>query len=429
MVNYPAVSCPAGYTCTANSGVVSLPTIQQGSSFTHAYSDARTYKVTFTVRNNLGLSTQSTATVKVTNSNASPLNIISPNGGEVWQKGSMQAVTWNAPAYFRATYADIMLIPYMAPCNTSAPCPMYKVMTYPIAKGISINQNSFTWKVGDYIPEVMTMIYPPVYPTVPDGQYTAQICEVGGGNCDTSNRPFTISTTDSPKVVTPNGGETWLSNSAQLLRWTTSNGLSSNTRLDLYLDQTGIYCIKAPCGSTYILDKNIPITMAYNWVVATDMNNVKIPDGSYNFRVCIAGSTTNCDSSDQSFKIISTVAVPDVNIVSPNGGQTYKIGSQVPITWKLDGTIKPEYYVWLRLGEGGTNGAIAVLKATDPSAYTWTIPSAVVMGDVIGDLSPGSYKVHIGLYDGPVCTGFCAPGNYGKLIAYDDSDSYITITR
>lgn len=314
MVNYPAVPCPAGYTCVANSGVVPLPTIQQGSSFTHAYSDARTYKVTFTVRNNLGLSTRSTATVKVTNSNASPLNIISPNGGEVWTKGTTQTIKWNSPAYFRATYADLKIVRYTPPCLVSSPCPLAPAeIPRIIATNISINLNSFSWKVGDYIPEVMTMIYPPVYPTVGDGQYVIQVCETGTNNCDSSDRPFTIKSNSIPQVTSPNSGEVWVANSAQYLRWNIPAGMDTMTRVDLYLDQKIECNVAIPAGamtqcppiSTYILDKNIPITMVYNWLVATDINNAKIPDGTYTFRVCLAGSTTNCDSSDQSFKIVT----------------------------------------------------------------------------------------------------------------------------
>ncbi len=316
MVNYPAVSCPAGYTCVANSGVVALPTVQQGSSFTHAYSDARTYKVTFTVRNNLGLSTQSTATVKVTNSNASPLNIISPNGGEIWTKGTTQTIKWNSLAYFRATYADLKLVPYyQCPVGSGCPAISRALVTYAIAKNISINQNSLSWKVGEYIPEVMTMIYPPVYPTVDDGQYTIEICEAGTSNCESSDRPFTIKSNSVPQVTSPNGGETWIANSAQYLRWGIPTGMDPMTRVDLYLDQEIECNVAIPAGAmtqcppmrTYILDKNIPITMAYNWLVATDINNAKILAGNYVFRVCIAGSTTKCDSSDKYFTISQEV--------------------------------------------------------------------------------------------------------------------------
>lgn len=305
---YQTVACPTGYSCTPLSGVAVAPAFQQGSTFTHSYASARTYKVTIVVHNNIGLSARSTATVKVLGTNAGSLNLISPNGGEVWTKGTMQTIQWTSPAYFRATYADISVIPYMTCTNT--PCPMYKLMTYPIAKNISINQNSFSWKVGDYIPEVMTMIYPPVYPTVPDGQYTVQICEVGGGTCETSDRPFTIKSNSIPQVTSPNGGEVWLANTSQYLRWSIPTGTDPMTRVDLYLDPTPVVinCIMAPCPTPalhapYVLDKNIPITMAYYWIVATDINNAQIPAGSYTFRVCTIGSTTRCDSSDAQFTI------------------------------------------------------------------------------------------------------------------------------
>lgn len=322
VIAYDHSLCPVGYTCTPNAGVASTPTVQQGSTFTHSYSDARTYKVTFTVRNNLGLSAQSTATVKVANSNASPLNIISPNGGEVWTKGTTQNIRWSAPAYFRATYADLKLVPYYQPC-TGQVCPMgaqtsgaQTSMLYPyrapytIATNISINQNSYSWKVGNVLTDG-NLDTPVGQIVAPDGQYTIQVCETGTNNCDSSDRPFTIKSNSVPQVTAPNGGEVWTANSAQYLRWNIPAGLDTMTRVDLYLDM-GAPCPTLPpnagisiqCLPTYTLDKNIPITMAYNWLVATDINNVKIPAGNYTFRVCVAGLTTNCDSSDNQFTII-----------------------------------------------------------------------------------------------------------------------------
>ncbi len=353
-LNYMMSACPAGYSCTPNAGVASAPTVQQGSTFTHSYSEARTYKVTFIVRNSLGLSAQSTATVKVANSNVSPLNIISPNGGEVWTKGTTQNIRWNAPAYFRATYADITLVPYYQQC-TGQVCPMGAQTSgaqtsmmypyhapYPIAKNISINQNSFSWKVGDYIPEVMTMIYPPVYPTVPDGQYTIQICETGTNNCDSSDRPFTIKSNSIPQVTSPNGGEVWMANSSQYLRWSIPTGMDTMTRVDLYLDAGAPCSTMVTGGPTYFclpiytLDKNIPITMAYNWLVATDINNAKIPAGNYSFRVCVAGSTTNCDSSDKPFTISSPTS-QTIKVTSPNGGEGWTANSTHQISWSVTG--------------------------------------------------------------------------------------------
>ena len=233
VISYPAATCPVGYACdAAGLNIPPPPPVQQDATFSHSYSSSRTYKVTFSVKNSLGLTTQSIISVNVVNPSASPLNIISPNGGETWEKGTSQTVRWNAPAYFRATYADITIIEYQY-CPNNALCKFRPALTYPIAKNISINQNSFTWKVGDYIPEVMTMIYPPVYPTVPDGQYLVQICETGTNNCDTSNKPFTVSSVANPQVTKPNGGESWVSKTTQELRWNIPTSMSMSTRLDL----------------------------------------------------------------------------------------------------------------------------------------------------------------------------------------------------
>lgn len=307
--------CPTGYQC--NTAVTASPSVQQNSTFTHSYSWTGTYTVRFTVRNSVGLSAQSSATVQVgTNSTAGPLRIVTPNGYEQWKTGTTQLIQWTSPAYFRATYADLRLVSYQAPCPPNANCITYSPPPryYPIVKNISINQNSYSWKVGEYIPEVMTMIYPPVYPLVPEGQYKLQICEAGTNNCDLSDGPFTISNGYMPQVVAPNGGETLLSNSAYQLKWTTSSAATQNTKLDLHLDSLVLPCVSGAVSDncnfrTYLLDRNISVNTSYNWLVATDINNAKIPDGSYKLRVCLAGSTTNCDSSDQWFKIVSQQAV------------------------------------------------------------------------------------------------------------------------
>ncbi|MEI6057451.1 MAG: peptidoglycan-binding protein [bacterium] len=54
-------SCPVGYTCASAPTRMSIQT----STFTHSYSAAGTYTVTFTVRNSAGLSAQTSATVTV----------------------------------------------------------------------------------------------------------------------------------------------------------------------------------------------------------------------------------------------------------------------------------------------------------------------------------------------------------------------------
>ncbi|MDR3558540.1 MAG: peptidoglycan-binding protein [Candidatus Pacebacteria bacterium] len=189
------------------SGIAS-PQFNQSTTFTHVYSSAGTYTVTFTVRNNSGLEAQSSATVVVGSGNiAGSLRIVSPNGGEVWNRGTNQQITWTSPYYFAAAYADLKLVPYQAPCTTNV-CSMLALAPYTIATNIPINQNSYSWNVGT------AMNYSNVSQSVPDGRYSIQICQSGTSTCDSSDSTFTITSAQTSNlpdinIISPNGGETW----------------------------------------------------------------------------------------------------------------------------------------------------------------------------------------------------------------------------
>jgi len=184
------LNVPQGYAAAA------APQYTQSTTFTHSYSNVGTYTVKFTIRNSVGLTAQTSSTVTVTNSNnqAGPLKIISPNGGEVWQKGTTQTITWTSPYYFRATTADLKIMQNYV-CTTQV-CPAIAYAPWTIATNIPINQNSYSWNVGSvmtYIPNASAGTYPvPSSPIVSAGQYTVQICESGTSNCDSSDNYFTI---------------------------------------------------------------------------------------------------------------------------------------------------------------------------------------------------------------------------------------------
>lgn len=281
----------------------------QNSSFTHSYSLPGVYNIIFTIKNSSGQQVQTKTSVNVTVGDNKPISIISPNGGEIWVKGINKDIVWTAPTFIRATYADIRLLPYYPPCASNV-CPLMsspQIAPYIIVSNISINQNRYSWNVGTVLP-----LYSGASTIVPDGQYNIQICEVNTSNCDISDSLFSITSlksSNSIKVVSPNGGEVWQSNSVQTIKWSNiidsqlNNPQTYNDKVDIYLDQTNIYCITTPCGSTHILDKNISIYAIYNWIVATDVNNAVIPPADYKVRVCLAGSSTNCDSSDNYFTI------------------------------------------------------------------------------------------------------------------------------
>ena len=318
--------CVYPYSCAANA---SAAAVVQTSTFSHSYATAGTYTVTFTVANSAGRSVSSSATVQVTGSNttAGSLRIISPNGGEIWQRGTVQNITWTSPYYFAAAYADLK-VTQTYNCTTQI-CPAIAYAPYTIASTISINQNSYSWNVGT------ATNYNGQAATLPDGQYSVQICQSGTSVCDSSDNTFTITSgtanSSSITVTSPNGGEQWAANSTQRISWNAYN-LGYTNAVDIYLGKN-VYvpCAYSPYNSsscnpvfqpTYTLDRNIAANAAYNWIVGTDINNNVIPAGSYTIEACTAGSTTNFDTSNSAFTIYGT-AYPANTTNGYNNGTTY----------------------------------------------------------------------------------------------------------
>lgn len=301
-------SCPLGLTCSAST-LASQNFVQQ-TSFTHSFATAGLYTIRFTVRNAAGFTAQTNTVVQVTNTiagGAGPLQIVSPNGGEVWQLGTVHSITWTSPYYFAATNVDLKIIQTFN-CTTQI-CPAIAYAPITIATNIPANQNSYTWNVGQSVNVCTNSTYSAniscgvSQPTIPAGQYTMQICQSGTSICDSSNNTFTITSSginNNPGqiiVTSPNGGEIWQANTTRQITWNYSNGGYYNYAVDIYLTSGQM---------TYTLDRNISSNTVYNWIVGTDINNNTIPAGNYFVEICPTGNTTNCDTSNSSFTITGT---------------------------------------------------------------------------------------------------------------------------
>lgn len=189
-VSYPHITCPVGYTCQPSAPAAS---IQQGSTFTHAYTTAGTFTVTFTVKNNTGITTRSTVTVHVSQSGANPISIISPNGGEIWQSNSVHQIAWTVRNSSDANspydlYLDRVNVNCIA--MVGANCDV----TYVLDRNIMAS-SIYNWIVATDINNA----------TIPAGDYKVRICKSGLtsttattvttatlANCDSSDFYFTI---------------------------------------------------------------------------------------------------------------------------------------------------------------------------------------------------------------------------------------------
>jgi len=101
-------------------------------------------------------------------------------------------------------------------------------------------------------------------------------------------------------------------------------------------------------------------------------------DASGNGNPARLGSASSSDSGDPQW-VVSTVpqgsATPALQITSPNGGESWQVGSSQTITWSAQGTVadvKLEYST-----DNGSSWATIANSTANDGNYGWTIPNAV----------------------------------------------------
>ena len=201
-----------------------------------------------------------------------PINITSPNGGEVWQGLSTQTVTWT-------------------PAGTSGFFNLYYSIdngTNWISVATNANSNNYIWTVPNN-PSTTTLF------KVQDASTTCQM--------DVSNAVFEI-TPAVPVLTAPNGSEQWTINSSRNITWNPAT-FYGPVKLEWSFDNGANY-------NTII--SSTSNTGSYAWTIPNTPSNqcfVRISNAS--------GSLVN-DVSNAAF----TIKWPTNFITSPNGGETWR---------------------------------------------------------------------------------------------------------
>ncbi len=161
-------------------------------SVSRAWAQAGTYQVKVTVSDCVGGSDSSSFAVQVGSARPS-ITVLSPNGGESWQKGTTQTIKWrdNGPIVACEINAstgvttcpppklyDIKLVG-TEPSSGTVVLPGFIDAT--IAK--SVSGSSYSWGVGKIMGSDGL---------VPNGSYTVRVCQSGTTTCDSSDSYFKI---------------------------------------------------------------------------------------------------------------------------------------------------------------------------------------------------------------------------------------------
>ena len=275
------------------------------------------------------------------------ITVTSPNGGESWEVGSVRNITWTSTG----TVGNVMI-------DYSSDNGSY----WTTIMASTANDGTHPW-------------------TVPDALSTTclvRVSETDGSPTDTSDAVFSFVPAPAITVTSPNGGESWEVGSVHNITWT-GTGTVGNVMIDYTTDGGSTW---TPIVASTANDGTHP------WAVPSTLST------TYRIRV----SETDGSPTDMSDAVFSIVAVPAITVTSPNGGESWSIGSTHNILWTCAG-ISGDVTILL------TQGPFEMTLGTSPAssgAFTWEIDPGLSVGNdyrirvyqaAVEDYSDGNFSL------------------------------------
>jgi hypothetical protein len=256
----------------------------------------------------------------------SPLNVTSPNGGESWTPGAIKKITWDA---------------YGLSGNLKITLWKDGVKVGRIGGNINPDLGYYDWTVGQHSGGMAAM----------GSGYTIKIKEIGTAVNDVSDAPFTLSPLN---VTSPNGGESWTPGAIKKITWD-AYGLSGNLKITLWKDGVKVGRIAGNIN---------PNLGYYDWPVGQHSEGMAVIGTGYTIMIKEMGSTIT-DTSDQPFKL------SPLNVTSPNGGESWALGTVKKITWDAYGlSANIKITLWK---DGALVGRIANNINPSQGYYDWVV--------------------------------------------------------
>jgi hypothetical protein len=271
---------------------------------------------------NAGIADSSDATFVIPSSPA--INITSPAGTESWAIDSTVLIQWT-----RANLSGNVKIEYSTNNGTA---------WNDIVSGIPVSKLSYQW----------------VIPNGTAGQWKIRITNEHNPGILAVSNAFNISA-PSISITSPVGTENWGIDSTVLIRWNRAN-LSGTVKIELSTDN-GVGWNNIATG--------IPTSqLFYQWTLPNST------PGTWKIRI-----TNENNPAIQAVSNAFTIAAPSLAVTSPNGGESWVIGSVHNITWtraNLSGNVKIEF------SSNGGDSYTTIVPSISVSAlsYAWTVTNS-----------------------------------------------------
>lgn len=236
--------------------------------------------------------------------NSSSVSVFSPNGGEVWEQGSKQTITWATlnlegaliDIWFNADGTQNLLASQTANDGKETILVPSSNTDYPYKILVIANKNSAS-SPNDFSDGFITLA-------------------ASNQNPET---PFT--------VVSPAVKTTWKMGTTQRIEWRGSI-MQNNYKMGITLEPA----VSGTTLSPITVTKSADINKGYfDWTVLTGF-----PPADYVLRFCSYGGGKDCAVIGQSQPI--TIAPPGwVRVTYPNGGEVFEFGKPITIKWESEG--------------------------------------------------------------------------------------------
>jgi hypothetical protein len=255
----------------------------------------------------------SDGTFSITDSSPPPpagLTIVTPNGGETWETGTTQAITWSAANI----YGNVALHLF----NGLNIAPVLQISSHtPAVAGV------FNWLIPRNL--------------VTSDQYYIRISTVASNGMmfsDYSDAPFSIVADNPPPpleitVLSPNGGETFVKGTTHTITWTDNSPNASPMP-----PRVNIWLIRVHNGNrTRIpIARNIFSTGSYDWLVPRRI----LPGTRYFILIHRTGVPAIRDISDAPFSIVGQTITLSASPNPTKGSTSITVEASTGSTVEID---------------------------------------------------------------------------------------------
>jgi hypothetical protein len=199
-------------------------------------------------------------------------------------------------------------------------------------------------------------------------------------------------------VDAPNGGEIWIIGDNRSIQWHSSGAV----------DEVRISLVDAADNAAGLIAVVPAAASAYSWHVGDLSGGGTAASGQYRIKVKVVGQQVE-DKSDGLFSLVAVVQPrPSITVTSPNGGESWEIGTMHPVTWAQT-DVSEHLRISLVRGSGIVVGTIAEGLLPGSSPYSWSAGRLMngtkapvasdyrvrvqAMGEQGGDSSDGTFAI------------------------------------